>query len=121
MLTASMGQSFVDGGDGERGVGASGTGSNPAGPNGRQRASRRTVNHRPRRVPWTISASWAYAEQEGVNRQGEGRPSIERWYHSISRTRRGVVGADWTTTVTRPAPAGASEPAAGAALPREHR
>jgi len=33
----------------------------------------------PRIVPWTSRASTAYAEQDGVNRQGEGRPSTARW------------------------------------------
>ena len=55
----------------------SGTGSYPDGPNGRQRVRRRTVRSRPRRVPCTSNASCAYAEHDGKNRQGEGRPSNE--------------------------------------------
>jgi hypothetical protein len=51
----------------------SGTGSNPDGPKGRQRDSRRTVSHKPRPDPWTSIASWAYTEQLGVKRHGEGR------------------------------------------------
>jgi hypothetical protein len=56
----------------------SGTGSKPDGPNGRQRTRRRTVNHVPRQRPCVRSASSAYEEQVGVNRHGEGRPSMPR-------------------------------------------
>ena len=41
-------------------------------------AKRRTVSHSPRAVPWTVSASSAYDEHDGVNRHGEGRPSKAR-------------------------------------------
>ena len=59
---------------------------------GRSRTARTAAPHeaaqrepRPRPVPWTTSASLAYAEHDGVNRHGEGRPSNARWYQSTRR------------------------------------
>jgi hypothetical protein len=49
-----------------------GTGSNPDGPKGRQRNNRLIMSQPPRREPWISIASWAYSEQEGKNRQGDG-------------------------------------------------
>jgi hypothetical protein len=37
------------------------------------------VSHSPLRVPNVVSDDKAYSEQEGVNRQGEGRPSTANW------------------------------------------
>jgi hypothetical protein len=50
------------------------------------------VSHNPWRRPCTISASRAYDEHDGVNRQGDGRPCIARWYQSTARTSRDAGG-----------------------------
>jgi hypothetical protein len=49
-----------------------GTGSNPDGPKGRQRNNRLTISQPPWREPCKSMASWAYSEQEGKNRHGDG-------------------------------------------------
>lgn len=62
----------------------SGTGSQPEGPKGRHRLNLRRDNNAPRSTPKRVTASSAYEEQVGVNRQGEGRPSVPRWYQMIA-------------------------------------
>jgi hypothetical protein len=49
-----------------------GTGSNPDGPKGRQRNNRLIMSQPPLLEPWISIASWAYSEQEGKKRQGDG-------------------------------------------------
>ncbi len=51
----------------------SGTGSKPPGCHGWHRATRRMASQAPRRPPWRVSASRAYCEQDGWNRQRGGR------------------------------------------------
>ena len=49
-----------------------GTGSNPDGPKGRQRNNRLIMSQPPLVEPCNSMASWAYSEQDGKNRQGDG-------------------------------------------------
>jgi len=76
----------------------SGTGSKPDGPSGRHRVRRLTASQVPRRDPCTSTASSAYAEHDGKNRQGDGRPSRARWYQRIDfvNTRWGSGGRSTT-------------------------
>jgi len=64
----------------------SGTGSNPDGPKGRQRNNRLIMSQPPRREPWISIASWAYSEQEGKKRQGEGLLGRSDWYQRMLRS-----------------------------------
>ena len=58
------------------------------------------VSHSPRHDPWVRRATREYSLHEGVNRQGEGRPSMARWYQRTMRIR---TGSGPTTGRGRPA------------------
>lgn len=45
------------------------------------------VSQSPRHDPWVRRATSEYSLHDGVNRQGEGRPSMARWYQSTIRIR----------------------------------
>ncbi len=49
-------------------------------------------NHVPLQAPCTSSASRAYCEQVGRNRQGVGRPARTRWYATIGRRSNRATG-----------------------------
>lgn len=54
--------------------------SMPLPPPGRQRPMRRAVSQDPRMAPCTSMASAPYAEHDGMNRHGDGRPARTDWY-----------------------------------------